>query len=308
MKPFPHTHTRPHRIAAAGATLLAVAAAGLAAPGTARSQPVSCPAVTVSTVATAVIPFVDWAENLGFDAQGNLWVARLYRNEVQRYDSAGRVTATVPVSSPGAIRLGPDQLLYVVYGDNSVNLLSGRHDSGVVRFDPTAAAPVPETFVGGLSMANGAAFDTEGSLYVADTGSGVVRVRHDGTVDTEWSAQAKIFGVNGIAVHDDSIYTTVYLTPQGRLVQIPIADPTRQSTTTDTPLADDLAVGPGGVLYAATTSGALLRVDPGTHTSCSLLTRDPLAAVATVPGSDRDLMVATGRGDVLRVRLDDRVG
>ncbi|MGV9834874.1 SMP-30/gluconolactonase/LRE family protein [Nocardia niigatensis] len=304
MKPFPHKHTRPHRIAAAGATLLAVAAAGLAAPGTALAQPVSCPSVTVSTVATAVIPFVDWAENLGFDAQGNLWVARLYRNEVQRYDSAGQVTATVPVTSPGAIRLGPDRLLYVAYGDNSLNLLPGGHDSGVVRLDPAAAALVPETFVTGSTMANGAAFDADGNLYVADTGSGVVRIRPDGTVDAEWTAQTKAFGVNGIAVQGDSIYTTVYLTPRGRLVRIPISDPSGQSTTTDTPLADDLAAGPGGFLYTATTSGTLLRIDPDTHTSCTLLTRDPLAAVATIPGSDRDLMVATGRGDVLRVHLN----
>ncbi|GAB0102819.1 hypothetical protein JMUB6875_17900 [Nocardia sp. JMUB6875] len=302
MKPFPHHRTRSRRGVAAGAALLALAAAGVAAPATARAQSDSCPSVTVSTVATAVIPFVDWAENLGFDAQGNLWVARLYRNEVQRYDAAGRITATVPVPSPGAIRLGPDQLLYVVYGDNSLNFAPGVHDSGVVRFDPAAATPVAEPFVSGLTMANGAAFDSAGNLYVADTGIGVLRVRPDATIDTEWSAQARMFGVNGLAVHGDSVYTTVYLTPQGRLLRIPIADSARQSTTVETALADDLAASRDGFLYVASTSGALLRVDPDTHTTCTLLNRDPLAAVAALPNSD-DLMVATGRGDVLRVHL-----
>ncbi|AYF76909.1 hypothetical protein D7D52_27370 [Nocardia yunnanensis] len=287
-----------------GAALLAVAL-GAVAPGTARSQPVSCPAVTVTTAGTAVIPFVDWAENLGYDAHGQLWVARLYRNEVQRYDSAGRVTATVPVASPGAIRLGPDRLLYVVYGDNSLNFVPGGHDSGVVRFDPAADRPVPEVFVSGLTMANGADFDAAGNLYIADTGSGVVRVRPDCSLDTAWSDQAQTFGVNGLTVQGDSVYTTVYLTPQGRLLRIPIADPSRRSTVADTVLADDLAVGPGEFLYTATTSGALLRTDPATGATCTLLTRDPLAAVAAVPGSPRDLMVATGRGDILTVRLGD---
>ncbi|MVU77361.1 hypothetical protein GPX89_08885 [Nocardia sp. ET3-3] len=295
---------RTHRIASTAAALLALAATGVALPGTARSQPISCPAVTVTTVATATIPFADWAENLGFDAQGNLWVARLYRNVVQRLDSAGRVTATVPVASPGAIRLGPDHLLYVVYGDNSLNFLPGAHDSGVVRFDPTADAPVPETFVNGLTMANGAAFDPEGNLYIADTGKGVVRVRPDGTVDTQWSAQAELFGVNGLAVQGDSVYTTVYLTPQGKLLRIPIAAPARRTTVMDTLLADDLTPGPDGYLYTATSSGTLLRTNPGTHASCPLLTADPLSAVAPVPDSDRDLVLATGRGDVLRVHLD----
>lgn len=303
MKPFPHHRIRSRRGVSAGAALLALAAVGFAAPATTRAQSDSCPSVTVSTVATAVIPFADWAENLGFDAQGNLWVARLYRNEVQRYDSAGRITATVPVSSPGAIRLGPDRLLYVVYGDNSMNFAPGVHDSGVVRFDPTAAAPVAEPFVSGLTMANGAAFDAAGNLYVADTGTGVLRVRPDAEIDTEWSGQARMFGVNGLAVQGDSVYTTVYLTPQGRIVRIPIADPARQRTTVEMPLADDLAAGRGGFLYAASTSGALLRVDPDTHTTCTLLNRDPLAAVAVVPNSADDLMVATGRGDLLRVHV-----
>ncbi|MEC3956193.1 hypothetical protein VMT65_24360 [Nocardia sp. CDC153] len=299
MNPFAHRLTR---CAATSTTLVALAAAVATAP--AQAQPPSCPAVTVSTIATAVIPFVDWAENLGFDAQGNLWVARLYRNEVQRYDSAGRVTATVAVPSPGAIRPGPDRLLYVVYGDNSMNFLPGAHDSGVVRFDPTADAPVPETFVRGLRMANGAGFDDTGNLYVADTGTGVVRVRPDGTVDTEWTAQTGQFGVNGLAVQGDSVYTTVYLTPQGRLLRIPIDQPARSSTVIDTLLADDLTSGPGGFLYTATTLGTLVRVDPVTQATCTLMNRDALAAVAAVPDSDRDLVVATGRGDILRVHLD----
>jgi virginiamycin B lyase len=299
--PRPRRYVR-RRIALSCATFLTLVAAGVAAPAIARSQPVACPRATATTVVAAGIPYADWAENLGYDAQGELWVSRLYRNQVQRYDRTGRVTASVTVSSPGAIRLGPDRLLYVVYGDNSTNVLPGGHDSGVVRFDPTAAAPRPETFVRGLTMANGAAFDDAGNLYVADTGSGVIRVRRDATIDPAWTAQTKVFGVNGLAVEGDSVYTTVYLTGHGRVLRIPIAAPSRRYSVADLGLADDLAVGPGGFLYVATTSGHLVRVDPGGHGTCTLLGAGPKTAVTT--DSHRDLMVATGRGDVLRVQLD----
>ncbi|MET9486894.1 hypothetical protein [Nocardia sp. NPDC006630] len=301
-----HPHVRNRfryrGVASSCAAFVALTAAGVAAPAAAHAESPACSPATATTVTGPDIPFVDWAENLGYDAQGNLWVSRLYRNVVQRYDSAGKVTATVSVTSPGAIRLGPDHLMYVVYGDTTLNMLPGTHNSGVVRFDPTAAAPVPEVFVNGLGMANGAAFDAAGNLYIADTTSGVVRVRTDGTIDADWTAQAKTFGVNGVTVDGDAVYTTVYLSPQGRILRIPIDAPSAQSTAADLALADDLTTGPGGFLYVATTSGTLVRVDPGTHTACTVLTDSPMAAAVPVPGTD-DLMVATGRGDVLRVHL-----
>ncbi|WP_405495340.1 hypothetical protein [Nocardia sp. NBC_00511] len=297
--PRSRNHFRQRGFASSCALVLALTAVAAAAPAHAESA--SCAPATSATFSKANAPFLDWAENLGFDAQGNLWVSRLYRNEVQRYDSAGRVTATVPVTSPGAIRLGPDHQLYVVYGDNSLNLFPGTHDAGVVRFDPTAAAPVPEVFVSGLSMPNGAAFDAAGNLYVADTGSGVVRVRPDATIDADWTAQASRFGLNGIAVEGDSVYATVYLSPHGQIVRIPIDAPDQSATVANLSLSDDLAVGPDGLLYVATTAGSLVRIDPATHSTCTVLTAGPLSAVAVSP--DGDLMVATGTGDVLRVDL-----
>ncbi|BEK89637.1 SMP-30/gluconolactonase/LRE family protein [Nocardia seriolae] len=300
--PRPRNHFRRRGFASTCAAALALTAIGVAAP--AHAEPASC-AATATTVATAAFPFLDWAENLGYDADGNLWVSRLYRNEVQRYDSVGRVTATVPVTSPGAIRLGPDGLLYVVYGDNSLNMLPGTHDSGVVRFDPAAPAAVPEVFVRGLGMANGAGFDAAGNLYIADTASGVVRVRPDATIDTDWTAQAKLFGLNGIAVVGDSVYVTVYLSADGQVVRIPINAPARRTTAARLGLADELAVGPDRFLYVATTSGSLVRIDPASDRTCTVLTVGPLAAVAVVPGTGRDLMVATGGGDLLRVRLSE---
>ncbi|MCC3314961.1 SMP-30/gluconolactonase/LRE family protein [Nocardia africana] len=293
---------RRRRVFASSCVVVALTAIGAAVPATSHAEPASCAPATATTVTTAAVPYLDWAENLAFDAQGDMWVSRLYRNEVQRYDTAGRVTATVAVTSPGAIRLGPDHKLYVVYGDNSINLIPGTRGSGVVRFDPTAAAPVPEVFVTGLAMANGA-FDAAGNLYIADTGSGVVRVRPDAGIDTDWTAQARMFGLNGLVVRGDSIYTTLYLSARGQVLRIPIDVPARSATVVDLSMSDDLAAGPDGYLYVATTVGNLVRVDPGTHRVCTVLTGSPLAAVAVPPDGTRDLMVATGSGDVLRVHL-----
>ncbi|GAB2539954.1 SMP-30/gluconolactonase/LRE family protein [Nocardia heshunensis] len=297
----PHNRFRPRGLASSCAAFLALTAVGAAAP--AHADPVPCGTVTTTTLATATVPFYDWAENLGYDADGNLWVSRLYRNEVQRYNTAGQVTATVPVASPGAIRLGPDHQLYVVYGDNSMNLLPGPHDAGVVRFDPTAPAPIPEVFVNGLTMPNGAAFDPAGNLYIADTGTGILRVRPDATIDNDWSAQSKLFGLNGITIAGDSLYTTLYLNTRGQILRIPIDAPADRTVATDLNLPDDLAAGTDGHLYIATTAGDLVRVDPRTHSTCTLLTTGPLSAVVPTPGSDRDLMVTTGSGDILRVHL-----
>ncbi len=272
-----------------------------------------CPAASVEQLLPAPAPLLDFAENLGYDAHGDLWVSRVFRNVVQRYDSGGRVTAEVPVDAPGAIRSGPDGALYVVYGDSSAGLLPGAHGSGVVRFDPAADHPVPRPFVSGSGMANGAAFDAAGDLYVADTARGVIRVRPDGSIDREWSARAAVPGPNGIVVQGDSVYVTLYRSPDGQIVRIPIDAPQAQTTVAEvtvgavplTALPDDLTAGSDGMLYDATTLGRLVRVDPtgrsGVCTVADLGT--PVTSVTTVPGDDRALLVSTVTGSVLRIRL-----
>ncbi|MCM6774798.1 hypothetical protein NDR87_25490 [Nocardia sp. CDC159] len=276
-------------------------------PAVARADSPPCPAA-VSTLLPAGTPLLDYAENLTYDQHGNLWVARLVRNQVQRYDSGGRLTGTVAVESPGAVRLGPDGLLYVVYGDSLTSRLPGARGGGVVRFDPDAAAPVPEEFVSGLGMPNGAAFDSAGNLYVADTANGVIRIRREGTPDSNWNAHAAIPGANGIVVAGDSIYVTEYSSLDGRVVRIPISDPARKQTAANvtmgasglSALPDDLAVGPDGKLYDATTTGDLVRIDPAQHTTCTVYSgADPLTAVALAP--DGSLSVSTIGGAVLRM-------
>ncbi|MBH0775828.1 SMP-30/gluconolactonase/LRE family protein [Nocardia bovistercoris] len=267
-----------------------------------------CVPARVETALPADIPIVDWSENVGFDAAGDLWVSRLYRNEVRRYDRTGASTGAVPVEFPGAVRLGPDGLLYVVYGDAPTSAL---RPGGILRFDPAAAQPHPEVVVSGLTtMPNGAAFDTDGTLYIA-TNTGVLRTTRDGVIDRDWSARAAIPGANGIAIRDHTVYLTTNAAPLGRVLSFPTAAPDQRTILADIPsripgvpdFTDDLIIDDSGTLYVATLSGTLTRIDPTIHTTCTILTTEPLTSVAATPGHPSDLLVGTERGPVLRVIL-----
>ncbi|MDG3014360.1 hypothetical protein [Speluncibacter jeojiensis] len=301
-------------VTAATGVVMAAAPASAAPAG-------GCTPATATTAIPFTTPVLDWSENVGYDAGGNLWVTRELRDEVQRYDSAGRVTATVPVTSPGAVRLGPDGLMYVASGDTPTNLLPGSRRGSVVRFDPNSPAPRPQPFVTGLGMPNGMAFDDAGNLYVADSASGVVRVRPDGTVDAAWTAQSPKnfdfgagvdgYSMNGIVVQGEALYVTVSESMTGRVLRIPIDAPSRATVVANLTLGplrvpalpDDLAAAPDGALYIATTTGQLMRLDSRTGVTCAVLSGEPMTSVAFVPGAPDQLMVGTESGDVLRVLI-----
>ncbi|UAK34940.1 hypothetical protein K8O92_14575 [Nocardia asteroides] len=299
------------RLRRRGAFLLSAAAlalTGALAPVAAATPPIAaCDPASAVTAVPAQAPVLDWSENLGYDAQGNLWVSRLYRNEVQRYDASGALTATVAVEFPGAVRLGPDGLLYVVYGDAPVSVV---RPGGVIRFDPAAAVPKPEVFVSGFTMPNGAAFDPSGNLHVA-TLSGVVKVRPDASIDAAWGAPLAGLAANGAAVHDGTLFVTANGGPLGRIVRIPLTAPASRSTVADLSsrlpglpdFADDLLIDPAGILYVTTLTGQLVRVDPTTGAACSVLSTQPLTAVAAVPGHSDQLIATTESGALLRIDL-----
>ncbi|RJO79998.1 hypothetical protein D5S18_01765 [Nocardia panacis] len=266
-----------------------------------------CAQASVEVALPSGTPLLDWSENLVYDAQGNLWVARLYRNEVQRYDAAGALTARVPVEAPGAPRFGPDGLLYVNSGDS----LAGSGGAGsVVRFDP--AAPNPETFATGLTMPNGAAFDAEGYLYVA-AGSGVVRIRRDGSIDRDWTDRAVHSGVNGIVVQGDALLVSANGGPLGQILRIPIADPGAASVVAQIPspvpgvgdFADDMILDAAGTLTVTTISGQLVRVDPRTGATCTILRGEPMTSAAARPDRPGELLVGTESGNILRIHLPE---
>lgn len=295
--------------------LLCAAPAGLAGPAAALP---SCTPMAIDTVIPTRIPVVDWSENLGFDALGNLWVSRVLGDVVERYDRTGHRTGAVPVRWPGAARMGPDGLMYVVSGTLPVNMLPGLRNGTVVRFDPTAENPVPEPFSTGLGMPNGLGFDAEGRAYVADSSLGVLRLRPDGTIDTAWTAAAPknldlahaINGttINGLVVVGDAVYITVTSSPTGRVVRIPIEAPQRATTVTDlvpaagTALPDDLMAARGGNLFVATALGQVVEVDPATGSGCTVWSGEPLTALVADPTHPGELVAATELGDVVYLR------
>ncbi|MFD3746117.1 SMP-30/gluconolactonase/LRE family protein [Nocardia sp. NPDC058633] len=252
------------------------------------------------------VPLLDWSENFGIDAEGGLWVSRVLRGEVQRYDSAGRLTTTVAVPSPGAVRLGPDGLLYVVTGNSP---LAG--SGGIVRFDPTAARPNPVAFATGFPQPNGAAFDADGNLYVT-TGNGLHRLRRDGSEDMDWWAAVGIDGSNGVVVSGDSVYVTANFAgpdgPVGRVLRLSRTDPADATTVADLTsfgtlpdFVDDLVVRDGN-LYVTTLAGHLVRVDPSTGSACTVVATQPLTAVVADPADPSALLAGSEEGTVLRIR------
>ncbi|KAA0018087.1 SMP-30/gluconolactonase/LRE family protein [Antrihabitans cavernicola] len=290
--------------------LVALVAAGLFAPASAAAQPVSCSPASVTT-AIPTSSLMDWSENLTYDRQGNLWVSRISRDRVVRYDPSGHVTASVPIDAPGALRVGPDGLMYAVTGNRTFNIVT-HQPSGVVRFDPTAPAPVPRPVVSGQGIANGAAFDSAGNLYVADELAGIFRVLPNGTIDRAWSDQAKLFGVNGVAVLGDDVITSVISSMTGEVYRIPIGAPSSKSVLAQlTPavlpvptLPDDMAVAPDGMLYVTTAVGRLVRVDPSDGSTCTVVVGEPMTSAVFTPGSDKEMLVGTESGRVLRVVLN----
>ncbi|MGW4846800.1 SMP-30/gluconolactonase/LRE family protein [Nocardia brasiliensis] len=247
---------------------------------------------------------LDWAENLAYDRQGQLWVTRTARGVVERYDESGRRTAIVEALGPSGIRLGPDGLMYV-YSVHLPTMLSG--PQSVIRFDPADPNPQPEVFATGLLAPNGIVFDAEGYLYATDMWSGVIRIRPDGSIDHEWTARAKVLGSDGITVIDRDLYLNLLFSAGGQILRIPIDAPERRSVLTQLdpgPLPagnDDLAVGRDGMLYVATGFGRLLRVDPATGNSCTLAALEPITAVAVAP--DGNLMLSSESGNILRARV-----
>lgn len=273
----------------------------------------------VDTVEPAV-PVRDWAENATYDTAGNLWVSRTLAGAIERYDSAGRLTGAFSLPSPGSVRQGPDGTMYAVSGASAVNLVSPRLTGYVVAFDPAAPEPTPRLFAEGLGMPNGIAIGLDGSVYVADSRLGLVRLDSNGGRDDAWTQAAPHpfdvgrgvdgFGMNGIAVDGDSLLVTVAESLSGTVLRVPMADPGRSSVVgrmqwagTAVPLIpDDLAVVTASEVYVSTTLGRLVRLDPLTGATCSVFSGEPITSVAVVPDTDR-LTVGTERGALLTLQL-----
>lgn len=283
--------------------LLAATVLGLTvAPATASASvdDGSCngPKPTVSTF----LHSPDWYENIEFE-HGHIWIANLTGNRLEEYNPAGDLLATVPVNAPGAIRRGPDGLLYANFGNNAT---SHGAPSGVVRFDP--AHPQPTIYATGdaFGSANGAEFDAFGNLYVADPFAGLVKIRPGGQVDSTWKTDLP--GADGVATLGGQVFTTLLFDPKSSIVRVTHNDPHARTVAELSPdgtgkLPDDMAFGPDLRLYVATYgSGEVFRADLAGH-KCQLLSGldHPTSVRFARPG---EMYVTEASGSVLRVRFD----
>lgn len=301
-----------------GAVVVVMASAvlGVQAP-TAVAAP-GCAHVRVTDIVPSPTP-TGWSENVGYDAAGNLWVSRILENVVERRNQQGRVTARVRVESPGAVRRGPDDLLYVASGDSPGNMLPGSPlDGKVLRIDPRVPAPSATVFARGLGMPNGLAVDRTGDVYVSDGRLGVVRIRPDGSVDHAWSAAAPKnlspsatingTGINGAVIVGRDLYVTLTVSATGRVLRVPLADPAAYSVAADlaAPLPgvlDDLTEVTPGRLAVSSTTGQVHLVDLGTGRSCTANVGQPVTALAAVPGSAGRLVAGTESGALLTLSI-----
>lgn len=224
--------SRLSRVGCSAAVLVVAATSAVVlqtAPAVAA--PAACATASVEVEPTEVPP-LGWLENIAFDRAGDLWTARSYRSVLERHDTSGRLTATVPVPFPAAVRLGPDGLLYV---NSTPSPLDATVRSGnIVTVDPATAQLNPTPFATGLGLANGATIDSAGNHYIADSARGVTRIGPDGTVDEDWTAKApKGIGYNGIAGRGDALYVTMLFSSTTRVVRVPISNPEQSSVAAD---------------------------------------------------------------------------
>lgn len=293
-----------------------VLVAGLTAAVVTAPMASASPACTTSTVRTLIpapVPVLSWVENLGYDSADNLWVSRVQQNVVERYDSRGRRTGAVRVDSPGAVRLGPDRRMYVTSGDTTVNMIPGLPLRGrIVSFDPASKKPAVRTVARGLGMPNGLAITRDGTMYVADSNLGVVKVHKDGSIDRRWTARAPRnlapnatvngTGMNGIAISGGAAYVTMTQSLTGRVLRIPLDDPRKVGIAADLTapspgVVDDIALAGDRTIVAATTTGRLIVVDLPTGARCSVNAKRPITAVALTP-DERSLVLGSEDGTV----------
>lgn len=301
------------RVSAVIASVIVGVAALASVPAPAIADP-GCGPVRITEAIPAGVPVLSWSENLAYDDAGALWVSRATGQVIERYDSAGRKTASVDVASPGAVRLGPDGRMYATSGASPENLLlAGR--GAIVSFDP-AQPRKPRVVTRGLGMPNGLVVAGDGAMYVADSALGVVRIRPNGSIDRAWTARAPksmaptpvVNGLafNGLALRGDALYAGLTESLSGRIVRIPLERPVAVTVAVDAtaPLpgfVDDLAWLNDRKLAATTTTGQVVVTDVPSGVRCTVSANRPLTSIAIAP--DRKSVVAgTIDGAVLRLR------
>ncbi|AVM01745.1 hypothetical protein C6V83_17255 [Gordonia iterans] len=297
-------------VAALGAGLAVLVAPAAPAPGA-----TDCRSVSIAEALPATTPVLSWSENLAYDRSGALWVSRGQENAIERYDTHGRMTGSVRVEAPGAVRLGPDGRMYATTGTSPENLvLLGR--GTVVSFDPESPGSAPRVVARGLGMPNGLAIAGDGSMYVADSALGLVRIMRDGVIDRDWTARAPKslapttvangIALNGIAIRGNDAYVGFTESLSGRILRVPLDRPEAATAAVDVTaplpgLVDDLAWLDDRRLAVTTTTGQVVVTDRRTGARCTVQAGRPLTSLAVAPDG-KSAVAGTIDGAVLRLR------
>jgi sugar lactone lactonase YvrE len=268
---------------------------------------------TRTPVIAHAIPAVDWKENLAVADDGSLWVTSPSRNKLYHLSPTGAALATLAAPGAGGMAFGPDGLLYVGV-NKGVFAFALPGGASVLRLDPTAAQPQLETFASGLDTINGLAVGSDGSVYLTSETGPMRRIAPDGTADSAWSKRAGLTGSNGLVFRDGTLYTSMTLTADSKIISLPVDQPESQRTVAKltglTPTSavlpkglDDLTFGPDNTLYsAAFVTGEILRVDIATGASCAIRKGFLLpTSIRPIPGSDGAYYVTEAAGRVFRL-------
>jgi hypothetical protein len=299
--------------------------------GTELTQP-ACAGIPDPTVFVDLAP--DVLENLALDGS-YLWVSDSTAGQVRRFDPAGGESGAIPVASPAAITKH-DGLFYVNSGNNAPGSLLQTHQSKVVTFDPAGFDPngPPPTlslYASGFNMANGAAFDGAGNLYVSnDFDDVLVKIPAGGG---SYSTIATAYSTNGLVRVGGVLYAALTFDQRSAIEAISLDDYTHQpfvqltfgvatlepgvhpDPDEEAPLLgvkglDDMTLGPDGRLYvAANGTGELIRVDlDGTPDACLVAwgLHNP-SSVRFAPGTNGsyagDAFITEFSGRIMRIDL-----
>lgn len=245
-------------------------------------------------------------ENLAFDGAGTMLVSRtglVGGGALDGVGPDGTVTPIVPdVESPGGIAVDGDHA-YFATGNSFASGVTGSTSGtvDVVDIDTGDTSTVAE----GLVMPNGLVRLSNGDILTArnlGSGAGLTRVPA-GDPHTPEVVRTDLGTVDGLAVHDGSVYTVTTFDTTTTLRILREDDLRGPVVSVELPgsgplnAADDLTVGPDGIVYVAYNGGGkVVRVDPATGESCALASGLPLVSSVRFgagPGWDPDALYAT---------------
>ena len=233
-------------------------------------------------------PKGSFVENLAVDAEGAIFMTLHTEGAVVRFDPETRAVtpfATFPGPVAGLV-IAADGILYVSGGRPGQApgmIWKADREGGVSRL-----AELPDAlFLNGMALHPDGrrllvAESIGGKVHSVDPDDGKVEVWMQDAALRPAETDAMTPGVNGVKLHQDSVYVSV--TGRDRVLRAPIlpdGSPGPLEIVAEKLRADDFAVGPDGSLYIAT------------HPACSLVRLRPDGTRCTLAGSDEGLTGAT---------------